>query len=100
MPLPLPNLDTRRWSDLVDEGRALIPRYAPGWTDHNVSDPGITLIDLLAWVIEADIYRVNRVPDSHRLKFLRLIGFPPAAPMPAWTPLSFATKSGQVTTLP
>ena len=40
--LPLPNLDDRRWADLVEEGRALIPFYAPEWTDHNASDPGIT----------------------------------------------------------
>ena len=42
MPLPLPHLDDRRWQDLVEEGRALIPRLAPAWTDHNVHDPGIT----------------------------------------------------------
>lgn len=73
MPLPLPNLDDRRWSDLVDEARAIIPRYSPEWTDHNVSDPGMTLIDLLAWVVEADLYRVNRITDRDRLKFLELV---------------------------
>ena len=31
---------------------ALIPRYAPGWTDHNPSDLGITLIELFAWLAE------------------------------------------------
>ena len=56
MPLPLPDLDTRTWGDLVDEARALIPRYAPDWTDHNLHDPGMTLIDLLAWLVEMDVY--------------------------------------------
>jgi hypothetical protein len=44
MPIPLPNLDDRRWADLVEEGRALIPLYASeDWTDHNVHDPGINV---------------------------------------------------------
>ena len=44
MKVPLPNLDDRRWADLVDEGRSLIPFYAPDWTDHNIHDPGITFL--------------------------------------------------------
>ena len=61
MPLPLPNLDTRRWTDLVAEGRSLVPRYAPTWTDHNAHDPGMTLFELLAWL---DVMRTisMRVP--------------------------------------
>ena len=80
MPLPLPDLDTRRWSDLVEEGLALVPRYAPRWTDHNLHDPGVTLIELFAWLVEQGMYRANRVPDRHRLKFLSLIGYPPRPP--------------------
>jgi hypothetical protein len=83
MPLPLPNLDTRRWSDLVDEGRALIPRFAPGWTDHNVHDPGITLIELFAFLTESLLYRANRIPERHRRKFLALLGYPAHPPIPA-----------------
>jgi predicted phage baseplate assembly protein len=95
MPLPLPNLDSRRWTDLVEEGRALIPRYAPSWTDHNIHDPGITLMELLAWMVEQDIYRVNRVPNRHRLKFLALTGFAPRPPQPAQTTLTFTLAPGE-----
>ena len=77
MPLPLPSLDTRRWSDLVDEARAMITRYAPNWTDHNIHDPGITLVELLAWLVEMDIYQLNRVPAAHKRKFLALVGVRP-----------------------
>jgi hypothetical protein len=94
MPLPLPNLDTRRWADLVSEGRALIPRYAPGWTDHNIHDPGITLIELFAWLTEAEIYRVNQIPDRHRRKFLALVGFTPLLPRAAQAVLSFTPATG------
>lgn len=95
MPLPLPNLDTRRWDDLVAEGRALIPRYAPGWTDHNIHDPGVTLIELFAWVIEQELYRANRVPARSRRKFLDLVGYPPRPPRPAQTCLTFALAPGE-----
>ena len=83
MPLPLPNLDTRRWADLVDEGVALVPRYGGTWTDHNVHDPGITLIELFAYLVEGLLYRVNRVPERHRRKFMALAGFVPRPPRAA-----------------
>ena len=65
MPLPLPNLDDRRWQDLTQEAVALIPRYAPQWTDFNTHDPGITLLELFAWLSESLIYRLNLVPDRY-----------------------------------
>ena len=94
MPLPLPNLDTRRWADLVEEGRALVPRYAPRWTDHNVHDPGITLIELFAWLVEADVYRANHISRKCRRKFLKLIGVSPRPPEPSLAFLSFTVKPG------
>src|SRR6059058_5589808 len=74
MPLALPDLDTRRFEELVLEGRSRIPMHAPGWTDHNESDPGIVLVELLALLVEADVYRANRVPDRNRRKLLALLG--------------------------
>ena len=94
MSVPLPSLDDRTWQDLVDGGRALIPRDAPDWTDHNVHDPGVTLIELAAWLTESAIYRVNQVPDRHRLKFLELIGYTPKPPSAARTLLSFSPDPG------
>jgi hypothetical protein len=73
MPLPLPNLDTRRFDDLVAEMRALIPRHAPEWTNHNPSDPGIALVELLAWITEAMLYRINRIPQKTYLIFVSLL---------------------------
>ena len=73
MPLPQANLDTRRFDDLIAEMRALIPRYAPEWTNHNPSDPGITLVELLAWITEATLYRINRVPEATSLEFAKLL---------------------------
>lgn len=64
MPLPIPDLDTRRYDDLVEELQALIPQMAPHWSNRNASDPGVTLIELLAWITEASLYRLNQIPDE------------------------------------
>ena len=74
MGLKTPRLDDRSFNDLVEEARARIPLYAPEWTDHNLSDPGITLIELFAWMTDIVLYRLNRVPDKHFVKFMELIG--------------------------
>ena len=76
MPLTLPNLDDRRYADLAAEARALIPTYAPEWTNHNPSDPGVTLLELFSYLAELLVYRVNRVTDANVLAFLRLINGP------------------------
>ncbi len=82
MPLPAPNLDDRRFQDLVDDAKRLVQQRCPEWTDHNVSDPGVTLIEAFAQMVDQLIYRLNRVPDRHYIKFLDLLGvklFPPTA---------------------
>ena len=94
MSIALPNLDDRRWSDLVEQGRALIPLYAPEWTDHNASDPGITLMELLAAVAEMDIYRLNRLTDAQKLRLLALMDIRPARPRPATLVSELRVSSG------
>ncbi len=64
MPLIAPNLDTLDFADIVAQARTLIPRYAPEWTNFNETDPGITLVELFAWMTEILIYRLTRHPIS------------------------------------
>ena len=59
MPFDPPNLDDRRYEDLFEEMRSRIRRYAPEWTDRNLSDPGITLMQLFAWLGDITLYRLN-----------------------------------------
>src|SRR5215469_6802568 len=73
MPLTIPNLDDRTYTDLVEEALAAVPRYAPGWTNHNASDPGITIIELLAYFTDHFLYRLNRVTKETKLRFLQLL---------------------------
>jgi len=79
MPLPKPALDNRRFDQLVSETRGLLSRASPQWTDHNASDPGITLLELGAWLAEQNIYRFDRLSDEARRAFVRLLGFEPLA---------------------
>lgn len=81
--IPVPPLDTIAFDALVDTGRALIPRYAPDWTDHNLHDPGITLLDLLAWVIDQQVYRIGFAGDAHLKAFAALLGVRPEPAQPA-----------------
>lgn len=74
MALPLINLDDKTFEELVKEAKKRIPIYAPQWTDHNLHDPGITLIELFAWLTEMQIYRLNRVTKENQWKFLKLMG--------------------------
>ncbi|MFY1637197.1 hypothetical protein ACN27F_28655 [Solwaraspora sp. WMMB335] len=80
VPIPLPNLDDRDYDDLVGEARSLIPVLLPEWTDHNPSDPGIVLVEMLAWLTEMQLYQVNQIPQSHTRNFLQLLNGP------EWTP--------------
>lgn len=82
MALLAPRLDDRSFQDLVDDAKRFIQERCPDWTDHNVSDPGVTLIESFAWMTDLLLYRLNRVPDRLYVKFLELLGvslFPPTA---------------------
>ena len=67
MPLPTPILDNRSWQELRDDLVRRIPVYNPEWTDHNASDPGITLIELFAFLGENLLFRFNQIPEATRL---------------------------------
>jgi predicted phage baseplate assembly protein len=90
MSLPSPNLDDRSFQQIVDDVKRQIGRRCPEWTDHNVSDPGVTLIELFAWMTEMMLYRLNQVPEKNYIKFLELIGISLESPMPATTDLYFS----------
>ncbi|GIK37856.1 MAG: putative baseplate assembly protein [Chloroflexota bacterium] len=90
MSLPEPILDDLRFQrDLVDEARRRIIRYCPEWTDYNLSDPGITLIELFAWMTEMIVYRLNRVPEKNYIKFMELLGIHLRPASSARTELTF-----------
>jgi len=74
MTLPAPHLDDRRFQDLVDDAKRMVQQRCPEWTDHNVSDPGVTLIETFAFMVDELLYRLNRVPDRLYVTYLDLLG--------------------------
>ena len=92
MPLQPPQLDSRDFDSLFREARSRIPRYVPEWTNWNDSDPGITLLQLQAWLAETILYRLNQLPDLNFVKFLQLLGVEQRPAQPAQANLTFALK--------
>jgi hypothetical protein len=76
MPLQIPTLDDRRYQELLDEALARIPIHNPEWTNFNKSDPGVTLIEIFAFLTENLLYRSNQIPERNRRKFLSLLNVP------------------------
>ena len=89
MTLPQVNLDDRRFQELVNEARQRISQACPEWTEHNVSDPGITLIEQFAWIADMLLYRLNRIPDKLHVALLDLLDIRLHGPTSARTELRF-----------
>lgn len=92
MPINVPSLSDRDFSDIVQEGLARIAVHNPEWTNFNDSDPGVTIIQVFAFMTESILYRANQIPERNRLKFLQLLGVPLA---PAATAQGFVTLANE-----
>jgi predicted phage baseplate assembly protein len=100
MPLAAPNLDDRTFDQILAQAKLLIPRYAPAWTNQSEADPGITLMELFAWMTEMMLYRLNQVPERNYIKFLELLGIELKPAEPATAELTFAlTPSSPATVI-
>lgn len=95
MSLSVPRLDDKTFNEIVDEVRSLIPRYYPEWTDHNVHDPGITFIELFAWLAEMQIYQLDQITDQNYKKFLKLLNYYPCDIQPARVDITFENKDNK-----
>jgi len=87
--LPKSDLDDRTFAELVNECLLRIPRYCPEWTNYNPSDPGVTLIELFAWLTDQMLMRFNQVPRRNYVAFLELLGIRLQAPAPSQTEVTF-----------
>ncbi|HET7539649.1 MAG TPA: hypothetical protein VFK05_07250, partial [Polyangiaceae bacterium] len=100
MPIFPLNVDDRSFEDLVLEAKRRIVAYTPEWTDFNESDPGITLVQLFAWLTQTMLYRLNRVPDDRMfVSFMNLIGYGPSPAVPATAIVEVKLAPGSGTTV-
>ncbi len=75
--LPRIPLDDRTFDNIVQDAHRGIPRRLPEWTDENAHDPGVTFLELFAWLSEMQQYYLSRVPERNVRKFLDLLGVVP-----------------------
>ena len=100
MSIDIPQLDELEYDELVDRGRTLISSSDIEWTDFNPHDPGITILELLAWLTESHSYELDQITDAHREKYLQLLGVRPTPPQPASVRLDLSPAEGQHGRLP
>ncbi len=93
----VPRIDDRSYDSIVAEMRTRISRYTPEWkpvwTDLNDSDPGITMLQVFAWLGEMLTYRMNLVPELNHLKFLQLLGIELRPREPAQAEITFPVRT-------
>ena len=89
MGLDLPELDDREYEELLDQAKKLIPAYSEEWTDFNPHDPGITILEVLAWLTETHTYQLDQITEEHRKKYLQLLGYRQRPPTPATATIEF-----------
>lgn len=100
MPLQPIQLDDRNFEQLFAEARARIPVHTPEWTNFNDSDPGITILQLFAFMTDNLLYRGNRIPEANRRKFLMLLGIGLQPAMPGRGLVSFSNNRGPLKAFP
>ena len=99
MPLPEPVFDRRTYREILGEAMSRVPVHTPEWTNFNEADPGVTLVELFAFMTESLIYRANLIPERNRQKFLRLLGLPVRAASAARGLVVFENPRGSLATV-
>jgi hypothetical protein len=99
VPIQAPSFDNRTFQDIVAELLARIPIHNPEWTNFNRSDPGVTILEVAAFLLENDIYVANQIPERNRRKFLQLLGVPLHPAASASGLVTFDNVRGPLTTL-
>jgi hypothetical protein len=99
MPIQLPAIDDRDHAALVRDTLALAAVHAPEWTHTGPSDPGVTLVELFAFMAESLLYRANLIPERNRLKFLQLLGIGLRPAQPARALVQFSNDAGERKTI-
>lgn len=83
-------LDDLTWGEMVAAVRRRVAAASAGqWTLHAPVDPGITLLELFAYLLEQRVYWMDQVPDSLVRGALSLLGERPRATQAAATIVHF-----------
>lgn len=68
------SLDEGSFEGLYERAIGRLKEQAPWWTHQEVSDPGITLIEMWAMLADMQSYYMDQIQESHYRKYLKLLG--------------------------
>ena len=99
--LPEIVFDSDTFDELVEEYKNKIAGLYPDWTDYNYHDPGITFLELFAWLRENQQFFMEQLGEAHYRHFFRLMGIKPHGRVPAqvWA-RAVRTSVGEEITIP
>src|SRR6185503_7811008 len=100
MPLPSPPVALLSYRQLVREALERVPSHTPEWTNLNDADPGVTIVQLFAYLTETVSYRADLVPLRNRSKFLQLLDVPLRPAQPARGLVTFMNQRGPLAVTP
>lgn len=75
--LTLEEMETPGFGEIVDRARESIQDIYPEWTNYNPADSGMALLELFAYMTEAQQFHLEQMGHSHQLAFLNLLGMQP-----------------------
>jgi len=68
------DLNNKSYGEMLAEAVSQIPRYSGEWTNYNVSDPGITLLQNLTAFNTLQEENISAMTDAIRRRLLALVG--------------------------
>ena len=92
--LPMIRLDDEMYAQIMEQMRSRITQYSDEWTDYNEHDPGITFLELFAWLKEAQQFYMDHQEREMQPKYLQLLGLQCRCSQPAegWLLLDSSTS--------
>lgn len=87
--LPLPNLNDQQFEDIMKNALHQTKKYGNSWKDIDIHDPGVTILELLAFFKEDQQSHINNVGVKSFFKFIELLGLQRKLPKSAKTMVCF-----------
>lgn len=94
MAIKAPRIDSRRYSQMLQQIRSLVPFYTPEWNAANDNDFGQALLHIFSHLTEDIIGHLNRVPRKNFIAFLNMLGIELLPARPARVPVRFIPAPG------
>lgn len=94
MPLEIPKLDDLRYKEILDDVLARIRVHNPEWTNLGEGDPGVTILQLFAYMTDQLMQRAGQIPERNRRQFLSLLRIPLRPAQPATGLVTFSNERG------